>query len=194
MFGPTRTLKNLDLTRGNISVKKAVKVLHMLEDTLPGKLLVADVGSMQDPYTMERIEAETEIHKPGMIWVDYITLVKPPPGARQDGEHVAVRQLSNSLAGIGKRRNVVAGCSAQVNREALKVRAFLPRLEHIAYGDSIGQDADIVFSINRKGEYLFYSVVKNRGGAEIPKMRMKFMPNEGVLREDAEQPEDDDDE
>lgn len=193
MFGPTKTLKNLDLTRGNISPKKVVRMLHTLEDTLPGQLLVADVGSLADPYTIERIEAETEIHRPDMIWVDYLTLVKPAPGARQDGEHVAVRQLSNGIAGIAKRRNVIGGCSAQVNREALKTRAFLPRLEHIAYGDSIGQDADLVFSLNRKGEYLFYALVKNRGGAEIPKMRMKFMPNEGVLREDDNQAEDDDD-
>lgn len=192
MFGPSRVLKNLDLTRGNIPVKKAVRLLHKLEDTLPGSLLVADVGSLADPYTIERIEAETEIHKPDMSWVDYLTLVKAPPGSRQDGEHVAVRQLSNGIAGIAKRRNVVGGCSAQVNREALKTRAFLPRLEHIAYGDSIGQDADIVFSINRKGEYLFYAVVKNRGGMEIPKMRVKFAPNEGVIREDDNQTEDDD--
>jgi replicative DNA helicase len=193
MFGPTRALKNLDLTRGQYSPKKIVKMLHMLEDRLPGQLLVADVGSLADPYTIERIEAETEIHKPDMIWVDYLTLVKAPPGARQDGEHVAVRQLSNGIAGIAKRRDVVGGCSAQVNREALKTRAFLPRLEHIAYGDSIGQDADLVFSLNRKGEYLFYALVKNRGGAEIPKMRMLFKPNEGLLREDDSQSEEDDD-
>lgn len=193
MFGATKVIKNLDLTRGHIPPKKLLKLLNVLEDKFPGQLYVADVGSLSDPYTMERIEAEVEVHRPDMMWVDYLTLVKAPPGARQDGEHVAVRQLSNSVASIAKRRDCVGGCSAQVNREALKTRAFLPRLEHIAYGDSIGQDADIVFSLNRKGEYLFYAVVKNRGGTEIPKMRMKFMPNEGLLREDEQQEESDDD-
>lgn len=193
MFGPSRVLKNLDLTRGNIPARKVVKLLHILEDKFPGQLYVADVGSLADPYTMERIEAEVELHRPGMFWVDYLTLVKAPQGARQDGEHVAVRQLSNGVASIAKRRDCVGGASAQVNREALKTRAFLPRLEHIAYGDSIGQDADVVFSLNRKGEYLFYAVVKNRGGTEISKMRMKFLPNEGLLREDEEQETEDDD-
>lgn len=193
MFGPTKTLKNLDLVRGNVSTKKMVRLLHALEDQLPGTLWVADIGSLSDPYTIERIEAEVDVHRPGMFWVDYITLLKPPPGTQREREDIQVRQLSNGIAGIAKRRDTVGGCSAQVNREALKVRAFLPRVEHIAYGDAIGQDADQVFSLNRKGEYLFYSLVKNRGGVEIPKMRLKFHPNEGILHEDDDQPEDDDD-
>jgi replicative DNA helicase len=193
MFGPTKVLKNLDLTRGQINSRKLVRVLHALEDQLPGTLYVADIGSLSDPYTIERIEAEVDVHRPGMFWVDYITLLKPPPGTQREREDIQVRQLSNGIAGIAKRRDTVGGCSAQVNREALKVRAFLPRVEHIAYGDAIGQDADQVFSLNRKGEYLFYSLVKNRGGVEIPKMRMKFHPNEGILHEDDDQPEDDDD-
>jgi hypothetical protein len=60
---------------------------------------------------------------------------------------------------------------------------FLPRLEHIAYGDAIGQDADQVFSLNRKGAYLHYAVVKNRHGPEIGNTRLKFFPNEGLIEE-----------
>ena len=37
----------------------------------------------------------------------------------------------------------------------------------IAYGDSIGQDADQVFSVNRNAKGLYYRLVKNRGGLEI---------------------------
>jgi replicative DNA helicase len=193
MFGPTKVLKNLELTRGNIGTKKLVRVLHALEDTLPGTLHVADIGSLSDPYTVERIEAEVDVHRPGMFWVDYITLLKPPPGTQREREDIQIRQLSNGIAGIAKRRNTVGGCSAQVNREALKVKAFLPRVEHIAYGDAIGQDADQIFSLNRKGEYMYYALVKNRGGVEIPKMRVKFHPNEGIMHEDDEQGEEDDD-
>jgi replicative DNA helicase len=194
MLGGSKVIKNLDLTRGHIPPKKLVRLLHLLEDKFHGQLYVADVGSLADPYTIERVEAEVEVLRPDMFWVDYITLLKAPPGSKQDGEHVMVRQLSNGIASVAKRRDCVGGCSAQVNREALKTRAFLPRLEHIAYGDSIGQDADQVFSLNRKGDYLFYALVKNRGGTEIPKMRMHFKPNEGILREDdiQEDPDDDD--
>jgi replicative DNA helicase len=193
MFGGSRVLKNLDLTQGKVSKAKVVRMLGLLEDKFAGQLFVADVSSLSDQYTIERIEAETEVHRPDMFWVDYITLLKAPPGGKNDSEHGQIRKLSNGIAGIAKRRDCVGGCSAQVNREALKTRAFLPRLEHIAYGDSIGQDADLVFSLNRDKDHLYYALVKNRGGMEIGKTRMSFAPNIGVLRETESQDEDESD-
>jgi hypothetical protein len=77
----------------------------------------------------------------------------------------------------------VGGCSAQVNREAVSGKALIPRLEHISYGDSIGQDADKVLSIGRKGDNLYYGLVKNRGGPEIAKVKMNFNPDIGDLTE-----------
>lgn len=197
LMGRDRVLKNLDLVHGKVNTRKVVRFLSHLEDRYAGSLHVADIGSLSEQYTVERIEAEVEAHRPDMFWVDYITLLKPPPGAKQDADHVSVRRLSSGLAGIAKRRNLVGGCSAQVNREALKARVFLPRLEHIAYGDSIGQDADIVFSLNRKrndAEHLYYALVKMRGGLEFGTTRMRFAPNVGDINETAEQPTENEDE
>jgi replicative DNA helicase len=185
MFGAQRALKNHDLTMGRVTVRKMRGFLNVLEDRFAGQLYVADVGSLSDPYTNERIEAEVEMHHPDMFWVDYITLLKPPAGTRGDASDWGmVRQLSNGVKNTAMRRNCVGGCSAQVNREALKnEKIFLPRIENIAYGDSIGQDADLVFSLNRRREYLYYAVVKHRGGPEIGKTKMKFAVNVGVLEE-----------
>lgn len=196
MFGVRKVLKNYDLTSGRVSVAKMQKFLSVLEDRFSGQLYVADVGSLADPYTNERIEAEVEIHHPDMFWVDYITLLKPPPGAGRGGDSSdwgAVRQLSNGIKNTAMRRNCVGGCSAQVNREALRnENIFLPRIENIAYGDSIGQDADLVFSINRRGEYLYYALVKNRGGPEFGRTKVRFQVNEGVIEEVPERPDPDD--
>jgi hypothetical protein len=69
-------------------------------------------------------------------------------------------------------------------------------LENIAYGDSIGQDADQVFSLNRRGLHdMFYSVVKNRLGPEIGGERgihVRFDANVGILRETGGDDEEDD--
>jgi replicative DNA helicase len=190
MFGPTRALKNLDLTAGRISTAKVARFTAMLEDRFKGQLYVADVSSLADPYTNERIEAEVEIHKPDMFWVDYITLLKHL--GKEEG-YAAVQKLSNGIKTTAMRRNVIGGASAQVNREALKTRAFLPRLEHIMYGDSIGQDSDQVFSLNKSGGDLYYAVVKNRHGPEIGKTKVQFLPNEGVIREYRDQDDEDED-
>lgn len=192
LLGPTRALRNYDLSMGRIRVSELREFLKLLSDSIPGQLLIADVGGIGDPYTVERIEAEIELN-PGtdMAWVDYVTLMKHH-NSEQGWQ--AVQELSHGLAGIGKRRKVVMGCSAQVNREAIRdERIFLPRLEHIAYGDSIGQDADQVFSLNRSGRKLHYALVKNRGGPEISKRDCTFDVNVGLIEESATQDEEDDD-
>ena len=202
IFGAERVLKNHDLTMGNVNMRRVQRLFAALEDKYAGQLYVADVSSLADPYTNERIEAEVDIHKPDMFWVDYLTLLKPPAGKSvNDDGWGAVRSLSNGIKNTAMRRDCVGGCSAQVNREAMRTNAFLPRLEHIAYGDSIGQDADLVFSVNRdpksRAEWLYYSLVKNRGGAEIGKTKVRFNVNEGVLAEverDQEEDGDDDEE
>lgn len=193
MFGAERVMKNYDITTGKVTKAKVVRLLNALEDKFAGQLYVADMAKLSDPYTNERIDAEVEIHQPDGYWVDYITLMRAPNVTRNgDGDWAAVRQLSNGIKSTAMRRNVISGCSAQVNREALKVRTFLPRLEHISYGDSIGHDADQVFSINRNEKGLWYALVKNRGGPEIGKTRMTTDFNSGVLREHPEQEVDED--
>lgn len=194
MMGPSKALKNLDLANGRISTKKIKKFLDLMQDKYEGQLLVADIGTMSDPYTVERIEAEVEIYKPDLFWVDYITLMKAPGVGRDGGEdHTTVKALSNGIKQISVRHGVVGGASAQVNRDAIKGRAFLPRIEHIAYGDAIGQDSDHVLSINRKDSHLYYAMVKNRHGPEVRRTRVKFFVDEGIIEETKDQDDDDDD-
>lgn len=195
MYGPSKAMKNLDLTSGRVSTAKFRKFLLALEDRFNSQLLVADIGSMRDPYTVDRIEAECEVHNPDFMWVDYITLLKGPPGRDGGDDHTTISALSKGIAYTLVRHKMAGGVSAQVNRESLKVRTFLPRLEHIAYGDAIGQDAHHAISINKKmqqPDYLYYAMVKNRHGPEIGKTRLKFGVNEGVIKETKEQEEDED--
>lgn len=195
MLGGDRVIKNYDITTGKVTPRKMRAFLSTLEDRFAGQLYVADVASLADPYTNERIEAEVEMHRPDMFWVDYLTLLKAPNKAGAE-DWTAVRMLSNGIKNTAMRRDCVGGCSAQVSREAMRTRSFLPRLEHIAYGDSIGQDADQVFSINRKHddrEHLYYALVKNRGGPEIGRTRCKFQVDVGLLEEHPEDNEDEDD-
>jgi replicative DNA helicase len=191
MFGPTRALKNLDLTSGRISMYKVHKFLAALEDKYGGQLYVADVASLSDPYTTERIESEVELLTPDMFWVDSINLLRAVGGSRDEKGHERLGRLSKGLKNAAMRQNVIGGMSAQVNREGIRNQkaVFLPRLEHIYGGDTIGQDSDQVFSFNKKGD-LYYALVKNRHGPEIGPTRVRFQPNIGVLRETTEQEDD----
>lgn len=194
VLGADKVIKNYDLASGHVTSKKLLGFFDALENKYNGQLLVADIGALRDPYTNERIDAEVEAHKPDMFWVDYLTLLKGP-SLRDAKGYEAVAELSRGIKGTAMRTNSVGGCSAQVNREALKANVLLPRLEHIAYGDSIGQDANQVFSINRLNQYLYYSLVKNRHGPEIERVKMKFDVDVGLMQEipDVDRGDSDDD-
>jgi replicative DNA helicase len=197
MYGPSKAMKNLDLSSGRVSTKKFRKYLDALQDRFDGMLLVADIGSMSDPYTVDRIDAEIELNGPDFAWVDYLTLLKSPVGRDGQEDHTTIKALSNGMKHTLVRHNCAGGFSAQVNRESMKVRSFLPRVEHIAYGDAIGQDADHVIPINKRPnqpDRAYYAMVKNRHGPEIGKTRLKFAVNEGDIEESEEQDEDEDDE
>lgn len=190
MYGGTNVLKNYELTTGNVTSKRVRRFLTRLEDKFAGHLFVADTSKLTDRYTVEKIAAEVEREKYDMFWVDYLTLLKAPSGSKERKGFEAVGELSRGIMLIAQMNNCVGGCSAQVNREGVNTNALLPRLEHIAYGDSIGQDAHKVFSINRKGDYLYYALVKNRSGPEIGRTKVKFDVDQGIIQETPNQEED----
>lgn len=197
-YGPQRVLRNLDLTSGKISSAKVARFMNALEDRFAGQLYVADVAALADPYTAERVEAEVEVYKPDMFWIDYITLLKSPREDRNQRSDELISNLTKGVKGCATRRNVVAGISAQVNRQGVdggkqaKSASFIPRLEHIAYGDAIGQDSDGVISIIKPNRFMYYSMVKNRHGPEIGKTRCLFDVNSGIIREYEDESEEDD--
>jgi len=109
LFGGSRVLRNLELTKGHVSKRKFLQLLDVLENQFNGQLLISDVGRLNTPYTVERIEAEVEIHQPDMFWVDYLTLLKAPnPGGGAD-DYNTVRALSSGIKGIATRHNCFAG-------------------------------------------------------------------------------------
>lgn len=193
MFNGKKILKNTDLSSGKITKAKIVKFLNLLEDKYAGQLYLADIGSMRDPYTVDRVEAEHEAYNFDMQWIDYLTLMKAP-GTKNGEDYVTVRALSSGCKQIALRHDTVVGVSAQVNRQAISSGGlFLPRLEHISYGDSIGHDSDQVISLGKRDGDLYYALVKNRHGPEIGKTRLKQAVNNGQLEDDAYQENEDND-
>lgn len=192
MFSPSKALRNLDLANGRVSISKVAKFTSLLEDKYAGSLYVADIAKLSDSYTMDRIAAEAEIYQPHLQWIDYLTLMKAPGVGRNGQEdYTTIKALSNGGKQIATRYGHVMGISAQVNRDAIHGKAFLPRLENISYGDSIGQDADHVLALNRKDHDLYYALIKNRHGPETGKIRVKFAVDHGQIQEYEKQTDDD---
>lgn len=192
LYGADKAIRNLDLANGRVSKNKIAKLFGLLEDKYAGQLFVADIGSMNDSYTVERVEAEQELYKFDMLWIDYITLMKSPVMGKGGGEdHTTIKALSNGMKQCAIRQNCVVGVSSQVSRQAITGKALIPRLEHISYGDALGQDADHVISMNKRNLNLYYALVKNRHGPESGNVRCKFAVDMGSIEEDHEQDDED---
>jgi replicative DNA helicase len=185
-----RVLKNLDLQSGNVSIKKVVRFLNFLEDHYAGQLYIADVGSIMDPMTVDRIRSEFELHKSVDVgWIDYIQLMRSTANRDARGDE-RIKELSNGCKAMAQNFDIVMGCSAQANREATRGGFLLPTADHVGLGDSIGQDSDQIISLAQKGKYLFYGVTKNRHGPQIGKTRLKFFPDEGLITEARDEDQD----
>lgn len=185
MFGGRNTFKNLDLSQGRINRKRFVQFLSVIEDKFNSQLLVADITKLDGEYTIERIEAEVEMHQPHMWWVDYLTLLRIPGRSADSSEWQGIKYLTRSLKGIASRTHTIGGTSAQVNREYIKSRAKLPRPEHISFGDSLAADADQVISLAKQNSNtILYGLPKNRHGPEIQQVVCKVDVNLGVIQEE----------
>lgn len=189
MYAGSRTLSNMDLSMGRVNKSKFLQLLSILEDNFAGKLMVADIGNSSEAYTLERIEADVEVYKPDLAWVDYLTLMKSPDKKAEGWQNIST--LGKGLKGIAMRHQMVVGCSAQVSREHLKSRSLCPRLEHISFGDALGHDCDVVFSLHKQRDRLWYALVKNRGGPEIDRVACRLVLDQGIIEEtqDDKEPE-----
>lgn len=185
IFGGRKTFKNLDLSQGRINKRRFTQFLSKLEDQYNGQLLVADITKLDGEYTVERIEAEIEMHQPHMWWVDYLTLLRIPGKTSDSAEWQGIKFLTRSLKGIASRSHTIGGCSAQVNRDYIKSRSKLPRPEHISFGDSLAHDADQVISLAKlNSNTIMYGLSKNRHGPEIQQVTCKVDVNLGVIQEE----------
>lgn len=173
-FGQS-VFKSLDLAQGkNYDVKSYRNFLRKLSSEVKGKMHVADNrrGRIGGPTIMAQIKK----NQPDVCFLDYLTLIE---GA-EDWQSTA--NLSTQIAQTAKQTGCAIVTAAQVNRNGAGTRE--QGLEHLAATDRLGQDADLVISVQQfSRSVLVMSVVKFRHGPTGWKLYLKFDPNMGVMEE-----------
>lgn len=190
LVGSSVRLKNSDLVFGNASRKSFKEFLKIVNREYKGQLLVADISKTRFSYTPERVAADIELYRPDYVAIDYVTLMKRQGGGSSTDWQI-IQEMTSSLKQMAMQYDVAVQINAQVNRSAIKgdTKIFLPRPEHISFGDAISQDSGVIISMNREGDTLYYALVKNRHGREFGKTAVMFRVDEGQLIE-APDPED----
>jgi replicative DNA helicase len=117
-------------------------------------------------------------HEDGSIAiVDYIGLMRSATGQRAVEDWRAAAMISNQLKEVALEHSIPIVSAAQVNREGARSRDASP--EHLAQSDALGQDADVLVTIQRDknvSRVHEYSLVKNRHGTSGARWYARFEP------------------
>lgn len=155
-----KRMKGLDLTPDEIQVWEQAAV-H-------ARQAANDIIILDDIYscTIDRIFAEMTKWQPGLVCIDYITLMQVPQGDRKQ-HWQQVTEITNGLKRISRTLKIPILGVAQSNIDSAEGGA---RASNVAYSRSILQDSDVMIGLHqsdemRKNKRMTVRLLKNRDGA-----------------------------
>jgi replicative DNA helicase len=175
MYG-RQVFRSMDLMHGKDFDLKAYRdFLNGLKDKMSGKFFVNDTSRGRLNPSM--IAAQIERNKPNVVFIDYLTLMNTG-----GDDWKAIANLSAELKGIAMHYQVPIVAAAQINRMA--IGNDVPRAEHLAGADAIGQDADCVVTMKQMSAHVVkMHLAKFRHGSDGQTWMNEFRPNSGKFDE-----------
>lgn len=120
--------------------------------TLP--IVIEDSGGLDiDKLTAKATEMKN-VHQLGVIYVDYIQLMSPPPGDRSGNRVKEISDITRGLKNLARKLEIPIVALSQLSREVEKRANKRPQLSDLRDSGSIEQDADSVIFMFRKGYYM----------------------------------------
>ena len=111
----------------------------------------------------------TYTYRPDLVIIDGIYLME---GSSGDSHWEKITGISRNLKGLAEGEGLPVLGVHQANRNAVGKRV---EIEHIAYADALGQDADLVMAVNEEDDGdIFVESIKNRWGRKKWGLTMKF--------------------
>lgn len=154
-------------TRGDDDSRLAEAAAHIAR--LP--LVVDDRSALSLAQIRAKVRAVQRTREVGLVIVDYLGLVKPPPDAPRNDRRVQVDAIAQGLKNLARDLRVPMLALAQLNR-AIEGRADkMPTLSDLRESGGIEAAADVVMLMHRvtsveRGDItdLQVSIAKNRHG------------------------------
>lgn len=111
------------------------------------------------------MQSQIAVYKPRIILADSFYRQLPDGGQRYDQDWKQVTAVSRAIKDISMEENITSVITHQLNKGAAGVPAGL---EHIAFADALGQDADLILHLlSGMIEGIAHTAVRVIGGREV---------------------------
>jgi replicative DNA helicase len=173
-------IRHSELHHRTVDLLSYKKLLHRIEDEVPGQLFVVDPSHGQISPAL----VQSQCTNADLVIVDHIGLMSGMMGKKAIDDWRNMATISNMLKEVALAHDVPILCAAQINREGDTPNWRPPRANHLAQSDALGQDADVVITHKRYSKTsTVYSVEKNRHGDSQVLYFTRFDANRGDFKE-----------
>lgn len=140
-----------NLRRGKLTSADWKNLSMAITSLSEAKFFIDDTGSLGLTELRARARQLKQQHDIGVIFIDYMQLMKPPKAQSREQE---VAQISRGLKGLARELDVPVVALSQLSR-AVEQRGGdgRPQLSDLRDSGAIEQDADVVMFIYRERQY-----------------------------------------
>ena len=175
-------ISNTCLVRGNkiIDQEYSEHIVDMMQN--PDPIFIATQKEFAGEPTASKIEAFIQKNKLDIVFLDQLSLMRDQRSSKGN-KRIEYENICKDLLDLTMRLQVPIIVAAQANRKTGEDgdEDKLPRLEHIAESDAVGQTATNVIAMCQKDGRLLMQNIKNRNLARGGKLVYDWMIDKGIF-------------
>ena len=141
------------MRKGELSNEEFTRLVVASQELHRIPLFIDDTPALTVSALRTRARRLKRQHNLGMIVVDYLQLISPPPGS-SDGRVNEVSEITRGLKTLAKELEVPVIALSQLSRAVESRDPPRPQLSDLRESGSIEQDADVVMFIYREEYYM----------------------------------------
>jgi replicative DNA helicase len=142
------------IRRGDVSEEQYNRVFAVSQALHSLKLFIDDTPALTVAQIRTRARRLKRQHGLSLIVIDYLQLVNPPTGLRNENRVQEVSVITRSLKALAKELDVPVIALSQLSRAVEQREEKRPQLSDLRESGSIEQDADVVMFLYREEYYL----------------------------------------
>ena len=142
------------IRRGDVSEEEYNRVFAVSQALHSLKLFIDDTPALTVAQIRTRARRLKRQHGLSLVVIDYLQLVNPPAGTRNENRVQEVSVITRALKALAKELDVPVVALSQLSRAVEQREDKRPQLSDLRESGSIEQDADVVMFIFREEYYL----------------------------------------